>query len=81
MAKQISEIQNYESMVARMETIGCGGKYQHLVIMRRFYAKDQLSNVYNTLEEHETKIGESSVKITTQLNSCGVSRTLVELLN
>jgi hypothetical protein len=81
MIKQISEIQNDESMVARVETVGCGGEYQHLVIMGRFYAKDQLANVYNTLEEHETKIGVGSVKIITQLNSCGVNKTLIELLN
>jgi hypothetical protein len=78
---QISEIQNDEPIVIRMETVRFGGEYQHTITRGSFYTERQSAEVYGILREHESIIKGDSMKITTQLNSCGVKRTLTEVLN
>lgn len=78
---QISEERSEEPIIARIETTGIEGEYHHVVNMGTGYTKNHMAGVYAVLKEHESKIGERTMKAITQINTCGTKKMLTQLLN
>ncbi len=77
----INMMQNDEGIIARIETTGIGGHYIHNITKGRFYNGSDMEKIEDTLDHHEQNIGTSSMKYITQLNSCGINKTIFEHLN
>jgi len=70
-----------EGIVARVETTSNDGKFHHHIATGRFYENASIKSVMETLAFHEEEMRGTSMRYTTQLNSCGIKKTRIEYLN